>query len=263
MRTQLLVFAVLAWLLSWLIWLPLIADGLWPGGDPPDYLHPIGGLGPAAAALITGWLFGGRLALRKLAAGCLKWRVPLRWHALVWLGPAAVFLTAMAVFAAAGEDVAWSQFLHPDDFPGLALGAYWALEIFGFGEETGWRGFLLPRLQQGLSAYRATLVVTAVWVVWHIPLFWVPTGFSDYGPIEVAGWLVSIFFGSVFLTWLLNSTRGSIFIVAIFHGVLDIVIQSPVGVPAGSVLGAVMVFVGIWVLRRYGTREMAPVLRQI
>ncbi len=42
--------------------------------------------------------------------------------------------------------------------------------IAGPGEEFGWRGFALPRLERGLTPLRAALVVGLMWWAWHLPL---------------------------------------------------------------------------------------------
>jgi membrane protease YdiL (CAAX protease family) len=42
--------------------------------------------------------------------------------------------------------------------------------IPGFGEEFGWRGYLLPHLVQQISARKAVLVHAVVWWAWHQPL---------------------------------------------------------------------------------------------
>ncbi len=47
--------------------------------------------------------------------------------------------------------------------------------IFGFGEELGWRGFLLPRLMlrlkdQPMGKAKAYLLLGAIWGLWHAPL---------------------------------------------------------------------------------------------
>lgn len=42
--------------------------------------------------------------------------------------------------------------------------------IPAFGEEFGWRGYMLPRLAQQLTARKAVIVHAAIWWVWHLPL---------------------------------------------------------------------------------------------
>jgi membrane protease YdiL (CAAX protease family) len=41
-----------------------------------------------------------------------------------------------------------------------------------FGEEFGWRGYLLPRLLKSLSVVPTVLVVGAIWATWHWPLLY-------------------------------------------------------------------------------------------
>jgi len=48
--------------------------------------------------------------------------------------------------------------------------------IFGFGEELGWRGYLLPKLMP-LGKARAYLILGVIWGLWHTPL--VLLGFMD------------------------------------------------------------------------------------
>ncbi|WP_338257236.1 CPBP family intramembrane glutamic endopeptidase [Dictyobacter halimunensis] len=42
--------------------------------------------------------------------------------------------------------------------------------IPGFGEEFGWRGYMLPRLAQRMSARRAVLQHSVIWWFWHLPI---------------------------------------------------------------------------------------------
>lgn len=50
--------------------------------------------------------------------------------------------------------------------------------IFGFGEEFGWRGYLLPKLMP-LGKFKAYLLVGIIWGLWHAPL--VAVGFNYPG----------------------------------------------------------------------------------
>ncbi len=59
------------------------------------------------------------------------------------------------------------------------LSAFALSIVFGGLEELGWRGYLLPRLLTWLSPLKATLLISVIWAVWHIPLFFLP-GAAQY-----------------------------------------------------------------------------------
>ena len=86
----------------------------------------------------------------------------------------------------------------------------------------GWRGFALPRLQNKMNAFTASVILTFFWAVWHIPLFFYRPGFTSLGFAGIFGWIFSLLTGSILLTWLYNSSRASILICAIFHTTIDI-----------------------------------------
>jgi membrane protease YdiL (CAAX protease family) len=91
-----------------------------------------------------------------------------------------------------------------------------------FDEEIGWRGFALPRLQDKTNALVSSLVLTVFWALWHIPAFFYRPGFLTMDFAGIIGWFFSLLTGSVLLTWFYNSSRGSIFICAVFHTTIDI-----------------------------------------
>lgn len=96
------------------------------------------------------------------------------------------------------------------------------LIFFGFGEEVGWRGFALPRLQNKSNALTASIILTVFWALWHLPLFFYRTGFTTMGIAGIFGWFFSLLTGSILLTWLYNSSKASILICAVFHSTVDI-----------------------------------------
>jgi len=59
------------------------------------------------------------------------------------------------------------------------------------------------------------------------------------------GWLFSLVTGSILMTWLFNRSHGSVLAVALFHGVLDIVMTSPVKGPLPFVMGAIITLFGL------------------
>jgi hypothetical protein len=111
-----------------------------------------------------------------------------------------------------------------EEFPEFGVLGFFAFNLvfYGFGEETGWRGFVLPRLQQRHGKLTAATLLTFFWAIWHIPLFFYRPGYTSMGLAGVAGWIISLWTGSLLLSWLYNGTRGNILVVSIFHATIDI-----------------------------------------
>ena len=210
----LIVYFILAFALSWAIEIPLAlqANGV-VAWSIPTATHYLASFGPLLAALITTSLSNGGVGVRELARRMFKFRVPIWWW-LAALSPLIAFFLLAAAFSSTQPE--WLR-LGPlgqvDFLPPLGLGAVvlWTL-TFGLGEETGWRGFALPRLQAGRSALAASVILWALWALWHLPAF-----FYLYDPAIAIGFLLGVFAGAVTLTWLYNSAAGSILIVAVWH----------------------------------------------
>ena len=86
------------------------------------------------------------------------------------------------------------------------------------GEEPGWRGFALPRLQQRYGPVVGTVVLGTLHSFWHLP-----TGFTMGGPLYPLRFVTFVTFvltgiaGTFIYTWIYNHARGSIFIAVLIH----------------------------------------------
>jgi membrane protease YdiL (CAAX protease family) len=82
------------------------------------------------------------------------------------------------------------------------------------GEDTGWRGFLLPRLLEKYSPLTASLILGLIWAVRHIPL-----DYSAYSQrvLRAAEFTLHVLCLSVLMTILTLNTRGSILLAMIVH----------------------------------------------
>ena len=210
---RLVAFVVLAYVLAWAWWIPLAVSGTVVDAGQGWPTHLPGLLAPAIAAVIVTALTQGRSGLAELWSRVIRWRVPWYWYALI----AVTALMALIPFAT-GSGIVPAQLLEYSGAPaaGVLVIAY-VLLVNGFGEEIGWRGFLAEGLLQRHSRLVTALIVWVVWATWHLPLFWVVRSFRDFGAGGTVGWAVGIGFGSVFLTWLYQSARHSILIVALWH----------------------------------------------
>lgn len=256
---QVLRFGLLAIGLSWSAWLPLAATSRgWADIHASGYLHFVGGLGPALAGIAMTATHEGRRGLRTLWQRVTT--APGRWLLFAILAPASAYVVAIGVASASGARVETRLTGTSGEFSSMPVAAYWVanLVFYGFGEEIGWRGFALPRLQRHRSALAASMWLALLWGLWHLPLFFFSAGLGTMPLIGLIGWAASIVTGSVVCTWLFNSTRGSIAVLAMFHAVLDIFIGSPTGGDVvANVMGAFVVIGALAIPRRLGRENLS------
>jgi uncharacterized protein len=88
------------------------------------------------------------------------------------------------------------------------------------GEEIGWRGYVLPRLQSRMSALSAALLIAPLWGLWHLPL-WL-TGDPVKTPTFFVPFVGGVFALSVITTWVYNSTGGSLLMVVLLHATFNL-----------------------------------------
>lgn len=88
----------------------------------------------------------------------------------------------------------------------------------GLGEELGWRGFMLPRLQSRFSALTSSLVIGFFWGIWHGPkFFWDDGGgLSTMIIFTIYTTVLAIIFTAVF-----NRSGGNLFIVTLLHASMN------------------------------------------
>ncbi len=247
---SLISFWVLACAISAFIWLPL----WWPSLGLPvlPYHHAWGALGPALAAIIITQAEGGRLGLKRFLSKAFQWDVKPIWYIVALATP--FVLLSLSLFADqffTGARANYTGAGISSEFPELGLIGFFIYNLvsFGIGEELGWRGFMLPRLQGSFSAFTASLVLSLVWALWHLPLFFYRPGYMEMGPFDIIGWVFSLLTGSIILAWLFNSTRGSVLICALFHASMDIAFTSNLA-RAGimNYVGALVTILGIGLL---------------
>ena len=167
----------------------------------------------------------GREGISEIFGRIRKWRVRPTWMAIAVGSPWLFYILAGIILAATGQP--WpdlSIFGNVQYLPYLTFVGTWLLWIlsYGLGEETGWRGFLLPRLQTKYSALTSSLILSLIWASWHAPMFLYHENFIELGLIGTIFWAIGLMFGSVLLTWIYNNNEGSILLTAIWHGTFNL-----------------------------------------
>jgi hypothetical protein len=122
----------------------------------------------------------------------------------------------------------------------------------GLGEEFGWRGFAMPRLQSRHNALTTSLIIGAFHAVWHLPLFFLKGEMYQTLALEIGyvpaflGYAILVLALSVQLAWIFNNTRGSVLLAAVYHGAGN-AWNGYIDIYRGQIAGPV-VYVGLMVV---------------
>lgn len=220
-RHPVLGFALLAYGLSWGVLVPIgLAARLGltlPAASVFDLLNNLTVYGPTLAALIATALISGRAGVGALLRRVVQWRVGLRWYLLVLFGPPLVTLAGASVWLggrpldalAEGWPMIFTRYL-PYVMTIVLL-------LSPLGEEPGWRGFALPRLQQRYGPLGGTALLGVLWSAWHLP----NALFGGYTPLSFALFLLATFATAFIYTWVYHHTGGSVLLMMLLHSALN------------------------------------------
>ncbi|MEV4511186.1 type II CAAX endopeptidase family protein [Dactylosporangium sp. NPDC049525] len=200
-RRPLLTFFVLSCALAW--WpAPLYAHGWLPSAQT--------GIGPFLAALVVLAVTQGRPGVRRLLAGMLHWRVPVRAYAAAVGVPLLVSGAAIGLTLATGAADPGAAALTA--WTGIPVTALLLLIVPGIGgawEEPGFRGYALAPLERRFGGLGGPLVLGVLWTGWHLPSF--VTGDILWPDVLV------ILAASVVLASVFHLGRDSVLIAMLFH----------------------------------------------
>lgn len=167
-RHSLIMGLVLMFLYTWTI--DLSNSGVLPFKVPFVVAITLG-WGFIFVSLLMTWLTLGKEEMAKLFKRFFLWRVGWKWWlAAVLLSPAlqfaSILLTSWLTRVPADYSHPMIRDVVPLDAPLLVLIVPWILfEILTNGEEMGWRGYVLPRLQAKYNALTSSLIVGVIWGV--------------------------------------------------------------------------------------------------
>ncbi|WP_220196450.1 CPBP family intramembrane glutamic endopeptidase [Ktedonospora formicarum] len=232
----LVAYFVLTYALSWLLLglVALSAHGFL--SLPSSLIFPltfVGSIGPLPAALLVTAITAGKEGMRAFFRQLFIWRVNPWWYLVVLFEPALVTCIALVATSFLGGPT--FDFAHPPvvQQPPLPLPAGinpWLLIVPLFllggllggpaGEEPGWRGFALPKLQDRYGALGASLILGVLWTVWHLPFYFIPGTSQSTTPFFV--FALGTLANSILFTWVYNHTRGSVLMTFLFHNALNI-----------------------------------------
>jgi membrane protease YdiL (CAAX protease family) len=212
---QVTAFFAIAYGSSWLA--QLVLFGLL--GQPAAIAVPVITFGPTVAAIGMTAALQGRPGVGRLWARMRAWRVGMRWYGVALLVIPLFYIVGTLLLPGALASYA------PQSLVVLVVTWLIVLTLGGviggpLGEEPGWRGFALPRLQAQLGPLGGTLLLGFVWAGWHLPQFLMPEWADQNGGLSAASlvtFVATVLAIAVILTWIFNHTGGSVLLAMVAH----------------------------------------------
>jgi membrane protease YdiL (CAAX protease family) len=198
-------------------------------GTLPPRLALASVLSASISGIVITAVEDGRAGLKLLFGRLLKWRAGLGYWIFAFLFIIPVFLAGSTFNPLFGGDPIDFSRIEPA-FPILPMFISFFI-VAGLGQELGWTGFLIPKLQGRHSALVSSIVRAILVTIWHLPLLLYSrhpqpalTDFPYSGWIAQRGFLVTLavmtLFAlpwSIFYTWMFNNTKGSLLLVSLLH----------------------------------------------
>ena len=166
---------------------------------------------PALAAIIVIAVLGGKIGIRNLFQKTLFKRINIKWLLLATIIPIICCSISYIILIFVEHD----QWVAPVFT--RSIGNYmicFLATVFGcYGEEIGWRGFMLPQLNKKYSLFVSSLIVGLFWGVWHMRF---QIGLPAFGLF-----IIGVVFYSFIISWICTKTKGNILVAIIFHTAIN------------------------------------------
>ena len=187
----------------------------------------LGAAGPTLSALLILAITSGKPGVLRLLSSYVHWRVDVQWYLVAVMGVTVLILLSYTV-----APRAFAEFVAPD----WSLVSLWLISfvrVLFFPpagpllEEGGWRGFALPRLQRLHGPLIGTLILGALWGLWHLQLLVGPLAMTRPRASFVSVVVTFVLFTigvtglSVIMTWIFNNCGGSVLLAVLAHAAFD------------------------------------------
>jgi membrane protease YdiL (CAAX protease family) len=229
-RYPLLSYFLIAFAFSWayelIVWGILHAPTGLPWGALLNLVMTL--VGPALAAFLMTAVTQGRVGIVQLLRRFVLWRVGIAWYLLVLPGVLVLMLLPYLFLPGAFSAFRLSALSSPGFWLPFLI-VYVVVFIAGgpLGEEPGWRGFALPRLQQRAGPLVGTLLLGVLWSLWHLPLYLFIPGYNGAGTglLGILGpfveFVIMVMAMAYVFTWVFNNTCGSLLLAILLHASIN------------------------------------------
>ena len=229
-KKRLLIYLGLSFGMAWLIFFVFIFTGHTWAGSSPEMLSlvSLGMLAPAVAHVITRKITNE--GFRLTGENSMMLGIDLKGKKWIF------FLLAMflpVLYSTLGDGIIW--LFCPEAFgdattsifvviiyPLITVVYGVVLSFAAFGEEFGWRGYMMPKLIELMGMPKAIIIGGIIWGLWHAPLTCVGHNFGmDYPGFPYLGIILMCLFCTALGTVLMYVTikTNSIWPAAFMHAV--------------------------------------------
>jgi membrane protease YdiL (CAAX protease family) len=225
-RYPLVFYFIIAYAFAWLAEMPLVLSA--DGAGLLSYHSPLGlytsimiatFVGPFLSAFIMTGITEGKLGIGRLLRRLVLWRVGFKWYMFALIGLPAIMVLSVIVLP--GALSSFKGFVGVALLPTLGLFVYIFFLGGPLGEEPGWRGFALPRLQRRYGPLVGSLILGPLWGCWHLPIFLIPAWNLPPTILNIVMFVIAAIPFTIVMTWIFNNTKGSLFMALLVHTSFD------------------------------------------
>jgi len=254
-RHSLVIYFVLAFLISWIGVYVVIGQKFWAGSVIE--FSDLGVMafamlnGPFFAGLLMTYLVDGKLGLKELFARMKKYKVAGRWYL-----PLLIFPSLLLVIS-----VLLGIFVSPELAPTFGVLGIVSGPMAGLLEETGWTGFAYPKMKGKSSALSTSIYLGVIHGFWHIVADFLGNynAFGGYWPPYFFGFFLHVLALRVLIVWVYSNTDNLFLAILMhvsstgFYGIIISTTMAPVNwVIYYNVYGVALCFVALIISLKYG-----------
>lgn len=234
-KHEILLFISITYICSWIIWGWLYSSyiGIINKSIYKEHFMLFVDLGsfiPSTISIVITRCLYKKKGLKELLIRLTKWKYSFMYYLFVIGCCPLIYYVTILIYEIVTNS---SQIQFVKEPYSIFIATVWILVFSGpLGEEIGWRGFLLPRLQKKLSPIKASLVISFIWACWHLPLFYI-SGTSQYGTSFFL-FLIGDIYYAIQITWVFNKTKGSLIFPILYHTAINVSFGLANGVMSNS-----------------------------
>ena len=223
-KFQILIYLFMTYLFSWIVWgiiyasdRNIISHNIYKNYFP--LFIAIGASIPSIMSIIFTGFFNGSAGIKKLLKKITIWKVNPLYYIFILIYTVSSFFIPLWICNITGSSYNFDISMM---FNNILLKFLIVILLGGpLGEELGWRGFVLPKLQSRLNPIYSSIVLGVFWSCWHLPLFFIHNT-SQYG-IPFSMFVIQVICLTIVFTWVYNRTHGSLLMAILLHGVVNVI----------------------------------------